>query len=358
MLLLSLFLTATLVSGAGDDAKNNDGQDPLSLIQGLERMFRGIRRGIQVPVWKVRRATNVDKRQLVALDAKLYPAEANLYAGARCTVSQANVWVFEEEHNIVGAVWMKGDHVFSLNIDCQQGSDEYIHAGKALMQFVYDRPQYKDKPLAVHVDEVNQLQQMFMLAVGFKPTGMTQRDGQPQVVMTCTPADRLDVMPLYEVHEMRQAIRADIPALITLDQTVFPEERHTPFNRRMNLSGVTVYLVNGVIAACAYLQGRHIQSIGTLKPYRGKQIAKKLMVHVLTTLRGNPFSLNVDQDNKGAVGWYKKIGFTITDPNYIRGADQFADDKPRKQYVMTLTKLSERYQGYVDAFQPFSVAEL
>jgi len=361
MLLLSLFLTVTLVSGAGlNGLFGNDGGRHQGL-PGLEVLFQGlsVRDGI------VRRATNDDYDNLYALDANLYPGQANLYARCKAKVHEEKVWVLENQRKIVGALWIRKAHIFSLNIVHQAGSDEYTHVGKMLMQHLYVQPEYKGMRLTVRVPQASRPLRRLIREVGFKPFKNTNG----QIWMACTRADRAAVMPLIkpqpapkeeEKHEMRPATQADIPELITLDKTVFREEASTPFRKGMNLSGVTIYLVDGVIAACAFVTGRHLQSIGTLKDYRGKKIAKKLMVHVLTTLRarGNTISLNVDQDNEGAVTWYESIGFIITNRDVTRHADVFVDKKARKQYVMTLTKLSNKYQGYVDAFRPFSVAEL
>jgi len=262
-----------------------------------------------------------------------------------------------DQRKIIGAVWIRTTHVYSLNIDRQPGSEEYIHVGKVLMQQVYDMPEYKDESITTQVEKVNKLQLILMLAVGFKPP--QGRRASPQIRMSCTPADRRGVMPLVkpqpapkeeEKREMRAATRADIPNLITLDKEIFAEEVGTEFRKGMDLSGVTIYLVNGEFAGCVYLRGRHIQSIGTSPKHQRQGIAKKLMIHALAKLGGpsrGPITLHVNKENQGALGWYTSIGFTIgKNASSTRGGGEFKDGQPREQWKMTLNRL-KKYKGEV-----------
>ncbi|UXU58980.1 GNAT family N-acetyltransferase [Staphylococcus agnetis] len=54
---------------------------------------------------------------------------------------------------------------------------------------------------------------------------------------------------------------------------------------------------------------RYIESIATFPQYRGRGIAKALMIHVFEKYRGQTFSLNCDRDNVRAKKLYENMGF-------------------------------------------------
>lgn len=121
---------------------------------------------------------------------------------------------------------------------------------------------------------------------------------------------------------IRKATSSDVSKLFALEQEIFTQENF-PLSKASlvyHVKNNLVYVaevdgnIAGYVLALVKRKNAKVYSLGVSQDYRGKKIARRLLLEVITQLFDMDFKqifLEVRRDNVNAVTLYKSVGFRI-----------------------------------------------
>ena len=117
---------------------------------------------------------------------------------------------------------------------------------------------------------------------------------------------------------LREATRADLPALVEAQAACFPEEPWSAAQVEEELSrpgGVFLVLpaddgLAGFIIGWAVLEELHLLQVGVLPAHRGRGLGRRLCEGLFASVRSEVCWLEVRADNVAALALYTSLGFS------------------------------------------------